>query len=145
MVARLSIAAGFLGGALHGLDAAGEGFVGEEGVEHDRVERPASERQRVGAEGGQGHRDLVVGLGAEAQQGKAASRSVVADDHFPPPHPAHEIHEVLHLGSGDPGQTERVEHAGDATPQAEREAPGGEPMHQSRSPYRSRNPGSRVR
>ncbi len=97
----------------------------------------------LGPKAVRGHRDLVVGLGAEAQQGKAASRSVVAADHLATPHPAHEIHEVLHLGSGDPGQTERVEHAGDATPQAEREAPGGNFPTRERGALSAPRPSSR--
>ena len=128
---RVGVTAGLFGRALHRLYAAGRGLVGEEGVQHHLVEAAPTEFERVGAEGDQPHRQMLVECRVEVQDRPTARRPVVAHDHLTAEQATHESDEVLHLGGGDAADSEGVLHGSDAAPQAEREASTGEALHRA--------------
>ncbi len=74
----VGIAAGPLGGVLHGADAALQRLVGEERVEDHVIERPPAEFERVRTERDEPERDVLVELRIEPQHRIRAERPGVA-------------------------------------------------------------------
>ncbi len=126
---RRRVPPGLLGGVLDRAHGPLGGLVGEEGVQDDVVEGPATELQGLRPEGHEQQRDVLVELAAEVQHRPRARRPLVPEDHLALPEAAQEAGGVLHLGGGDAGDAEGVLHQRDPATEAEHVPAAGQLVH----------------
>ena len=98
-------------------------------MQDDLVETAPTEGEGVRAEGGESHRQVLVEVGREVENGVLSGRTVVTHDHLAAKESAEKVDCVLHLGRGDPADAVGVLHPGDAATEAEDEAATGEGLH----------------
>ena len=108
--------------------AALRGLLGEEGVQDHLVEAASAQGQRLGAEGHETERQVLVD-GRQVEDGPRAGGPVVADDELAPEETLHDPGEVLEGGGGDAGDAVGVLDEGDAPTEAEHEPAAGQALH----------------
>ena len=101
-------------------------------MQDDRVKSPSSQTKRVRAEGRKRHRNMLVVVGAHRQERVSAGRSIMSNNHFPPPDPSHQANKIFDLRSFDAGEAEGVEHRGNPSAEAKRKSTPRQAMHRHR-------------